>query len=86
MEYACPLRCLWKYNKNKRNLEIIMKKIAVLIGPNGVGKSTATEAFMQQQANYTYIESNTCRAINPFPLTLATKKAVIENIYCLFRN
>lgn len=63
-----------------------MKKIVVLIGPNGVGKSTAAEAFMQQQASCAYIESDACRAINPFPLTPATKKAVIENIYCMFRN
>lgn len=32
-----------------------MKKIVVLIGPNGVGKSTAAEAYMQVQTNlYVY--------------------------------
>ena len=63
-----------------------MKKVVVLIGPNGVGKSTTAETFMQQHAKCAYIDSDACRAINPFPLTPATKKVVIENIYCLFRN
>ena len=63
-----------------------MKKIVILIGANGVGKSTAAEAFMQQEEKCAYIDSDACRAMNPFPLTPATKKTVIENIYCLFRN
>ena len=63
-----------------------MKKVVVLVGPNGVGKSTTAETFMQQHAKCAYIDSDACRAINPFPLTLATKKVVIDNIYCLFRN
>lgn len=63
-----------------------MKKVVVLVGSNGVGKSTTAETFMQQLAKCAYIDSDACRAINPFPLTSATKKAVIENIYCLFRN
>lgn len=63
-----------------------MKKVVVLIGPNGVGKSTTAEIFMQKHTKCAYIDSDACRAINPFSLTPATKKAVIENIYCLFRN
>lgn len=60
-----------------------MKKVVVLVGPNGVGKSTTAETFMHQHTKCADIDSDACRAINPFPLTLATKKAVIENIYCL---
>lgn len=41
---------------------------------------------MQQHVKCVYVDSDACRAINPFPLTLATKKAVIENIYCLFKT
>ena len=63
-----------------------MKKVVVLIGPNGVGKSTTAKAFMQQHTKCAYIDSDACRAINPFPFTPATKKVVIENIYCLFKN
>ena len=63
-----------------------MKKIVILIGSNGVGKSTTAEAFMQQEKKCAYIDSDACRAMNPFSHTPATKKTVIENIYCLFRN
>lgn len=63
-----------------------MKKVLVLVGPNGVGKSTTAEAFMHQHTKCAYIDSDACRAMNPFPLTSATKNVVIENIYCLFKN
>lgn len=63
-----------------------MKKLVVLIGPIGVGKSTTAENFMQQHTKCAYIDADACRAINSFPLTLATKKVVIEKIYCLFKN
>lgn len=63
-----------------------MKKVVVLIGPNGVGKSTTAKIFMQQHEKCAYIDSDACRAINPFPLTPETKKVVIENIYSLFKN
>ncbi|MCH5184201.1 MAG: hypothetical protein J1E00_08505 [Oscillospiraceae bacterium] len=63
-----------------------MKKLVVLVGPNGVGKSTTAEIFMKQHPKCAYVEADACRAMNPFPLTPATKKTVIENIYCLFKN
>ncbi|MBD5444250.1 MAG: ATP-binding protein [Lachnospiraceae bacterium] len=34
-----------------------MKKVLVFVGPNGVGKSTTAEAFMQQHARCAYIDS-----------------------------
>ena len=63
-----------------------MKKVIVLIGPNGVGKSTAAQTFLGRQEKCAYIDSDACRAMNPFPLTPATKRVVIENIYYLFKN
>lgn len=63
-----------------------MKKLVVLVGPNGVGKSITAKAFMQRHEKCAYIDSDACRAINPFPFTPATKKAVTDNIYCLFKN
>lgn len=63
-----------------------MKRIVVLVGPNGVGKSTTAETFMRQHPKCAYVEADACRAMNPFPFTPATKKTVIENIYCLFKN
>lgn len=63
-----------------------VKKLVVIVGPNGVGKSTTAEAFMRCHEKCAYIDSDACRAINPFTLTPATKKAVTENIYCLIKN
>lgn len=63
-----------------------MKKLVVLVGPNGVGKSTTAETFMQRHKKCAYVDSDACRSINPFALTPATKEVVIENIYCLFKN
>lgn len=63
-----------------------MKRILVLIGPNGVGKSTTAEAFLKKQSKCAYIDADACRAINPFQFTSATKKAVTDNIFCLFKN
>ncbi len=61
-----------------------MKK--VIVGPNGVGKSTTAEALLKKCAKCAYVDAEWCRAINPFLFTPATKKAVTDNIYCLFKN
>lgn len=63
-----------------------MKKIILIVGPNGVGKSTTSEILLSMLPNSAYIDSDCCRAINPFPLTEETKIAVIQNIYCMFHN
>lgn len=63
-----------------------MTKIIVVVGPNGVGKSTTADVLLKRCLNCAYIDADWCRAINPFQFTEATKQAVIENIYCLFRN
>ncbi len=63
-----------------------MKKLIGIFGPNGVGKSTTAKAFMQQNTKCAYVDADWCRAINPFAFTPFTKKAVTENIYCMFKN
>lgn len=63
-----------------------MKKVIVIIGPNGVGKSTTAKALLSQCQKCAYIDADWCRAINPFPFTKETKKVVTANIYCLFKN
>lgn len=64
----------------------MVKKLIVIIGSNGVGKSTAAKLFLQNNPRCAYVDADWCRAINPFPFTSATKKAVTENIYCIFKN
>ncbi|MBD5496327.1 MAG: AAA family ATPase [Lachnospiraceae bacterium] len=63
-----------------------MKKIILILGANGVGKSTTSEILLQKLAKCAFIDADWCRAINPFPFTEATKIAVSDNIYSLFKN
>lgn len=62
------------------------KKLIVIIGPNGVGKSSTGKEFIRRYPNGAFVDSDWCRAINPFPFTEGTRKAVMENIFCLIRN
>lgn len=63
-----------------------MKKLILILGANGVGKSTAAEMLLQKLFKCAYIDADWCRAINPFPFTDATRTAVSNNIYSLFKN
>ncbi len=63
-----------------------MKKLILIIGPHGVGKTTTAKILLQKLSKCAYVDANWCRAINPFPFTDATKYAVSQNIYSLFKN
>ncbi len=63
-----------------------MKQIISILGPNGVGKSTTANILLEKRPLSAYIDSDWCRAINPFIFTPSTKQAVTDNIYCLFKN
>lgn len=63
-----------------------MKKLIVILGPNGVGKTTAAKAFLDKHTKCAYVDADWCRTINPFLLTASTKKTVTENIYYMFKN
>lgn len=63
-----------------------MKQLIVIIGPNGVGKSTSARNIVSQCDKCAYVDSDWCRVMNPFEFTKITKKIVTENIYCLLRN
>ena len=57
------------------------KKLIVIIGPNGVGKSTTAKSFMFYYSKSAFADSDWCRAINPFPFTQETKKTVTDNTF-----
>ena len=61
-------------------------KLIVIIGPNGVGKSSAAKSFITRCPKSAFVDSDWCRVINPFPFTAETKKTVTDNIFCLIRN
>lgn len=63
-----------------------MKKLVLIIGPNGVGKTTTAQALLKRCPHCAYVDSDCCRAIHPFSLTEATKKTVTDNIFSLLKN
>ena len=63
-----------------------MKQLIVIIGPNGVGKTTTAKKIVEQYENVAYVDSDWCRVMNPFAFSESTKATIMENIYCLLRN
>ncbi len=61
-------------------------RLIVIIGPNGVGKSSVAKSFIAQYPKSAFVDSDWCRVMNPFPHTERTKQTVTDNIYCLIRN
>ncbi len=55
-----------------------MKKVILILGSNGVGKSTTAKVLLSKLSKAAYIDGDACRAINPFPFTKATKIAVMK--------
>lgn len=62
------------------------KNLIVIIGSNGVGKSSVAKSLLSRYPKSAFIDSDWCRVINPFPFTERTKKTVTDNIYCLLYN
>ncbi len=63
-----------------------MKKLILIVGPNGVGKSTTAREFFQSNSKCAYVDSDWCRVKNPFSFTESDQKLVANNIFCLLRN
>lgn len=61
-------------------------KLIVMIGPNGVGKSSVAKSFITHYPKSAFVDSDWCRVMNPFPFTERTKETVTDNIYYLIRN
>ena len=63
-----------------------MKQLIIIIGPNGVGKTTSAKEILQSLPHTAYVDSDWCRMTNPFEFTKITKNTVENNIYCLLSN
>ena len=57
-----------------------MKQLIVIIGPNGVGKTTTAKKIVEQYENVAYVDSDWCRVMNPFAFTESTKDTITENV------
>ena len=53
-----------------------MKKLIVILGPNGVGKTTAAKAFLDKYTKCAYVDADWCRSINPFLLTTTERNYI----------
>lgn len=58
-----------------------MKTILLLLGPNGIGKSTTAKCILNKLPNAALVDSEWCRAMNPYDMDTAT-----NNLYALIKN
>jgi adenylate kinase family enzyme len=58
-----------------------MKTILLLLGPNGIGKSTTAKHILEKHPNTALVDSDWCRAMNPYNID-----AVTNNIYSIISN
>lgn len=63
-----------------------MKKILFLCGPNGIGKTTICNEIIKQLPNSAYVDSDSCRMMNPFILNDDTIPTISKNISDLLIN
>ena len=58
-----------------------MKTILLLLGPNGIGKSTTAKCILDKLPNAALVDSEWCRAMNPYDMD-----TVVNNLYALMKN
>ena len=63
-----------------------MKKIVLISGTMGVGKSTVTKELSKNTENSVYLDGDWCWMINPFVANAENKAMVIKNIQYLLNS
>lgn len=63
-----------------------MKKLIIVLGPNGVGKSTASGELLRLLPNSVYVDSDTLRMTNPGELTEEGIALHKRNILAVLKN
>lgn len=63
-----------------------MKRLVVILGANGVGKSTTSRLLNEKIKNSVYIDMEYCCRMNPFQHTEKTIPFIQDNIYALISN
>ncbi len=49
-------------------------KLIIIIGPNGVGKSSVAKSLLNRYPKSAFVDSDWRRVINPFPFTERTNR------------
>lgn len=63
-----------------------MPTLLILLGPNGVGKSTTADCLHARLPRSARLESEWCRMINPFDLTPEVEALTVRNLSTLLRG
>jgi hypothetical protein len=63
-----------------------MKNLLFVCGANGIGKTTICKSILKRLTYSAYIDSDPCRAMNPFVLKDDTIPAIRKNISCMIMN
>lgn len=63
-----------------------MKNLLFICGPNGIGKTSICRSILIRLANSAYVDSDPCRAMNPFALNDDTMPAIRKNISGMIKN
>lgn len=63
-----------------------MKKLFLIGGPMGVGKSTVGQILKKKLPNSVFLDGDWCWDANPFVVNEETKRVVMENICFLLKN
>ena len=63
-----------------------MKRLYLIGGPMGVGKTTVGQILKKQLADCVYLDGDWCWDMDPFSVTPETKCMVIDNICTLLNN
>lgn len=63
-----------------------MKKLYMIDGTMGVGKTSACQILKQKLDNSVFLDGDWCWDMHPFQVTQETKKMVLENIAFLLNN
>jgi len=63
-----------------------MKKLYLIGGPMGVGKTTACRALQERLDNCVFLDGDWCWDMRPFQVTEETKGMVLDNICHLLNN
>lgn len=63
-----------------------MKRLILICGANGVGKSTASKALLRMLPHSAYVESDSCRMTNPDDLRPALVQMQYRNLLALIGN